>query len=279
MKLAPIQIALAALIAVSGTTFAQTAAAPAAAAAPAEPVSPLSFNVDLTSNYKFRGQDQDTSRTSSFKPALQGGVDYAFANGFYLGNWNSMVNFLNPDPQNTTNKRANLEMDFYGGYKWSVGDWGFDLGLLQYYYPNSTKANVTEGYIGASWGPVSAKYSNTLSRGYFGNGIGATGNASDGRGTQYLNIGYSKELIPSWTFKAAVGQTLFRNAVRSVAANAQNYTDYSLGVSYDFGNSVSLAGYLQGGTNKNVPAYQYNVGTSVRSINRDTLIVTLMKTF
>ena len=113
MKLIPIQIALAAAMALSGAASAQTAAAPA---------SPWSFNVALTTNYKFRGQDQDTSRTRSFKPALQGGIDYAFSNGFYLGNWNSTVSFV--DPVNAT-RRANLEMDFYGGYKWSVGDWGF----------------------------------------------------------------------------------------------------------------------------------------------------------
>ena len=276
MKFIPAKIAAASVLALSGAVFAQTAAAPAA---PAPAASPLSFNIALTSNYKFRGQDQDTSRTRAFKPALQGGVDYAFANGFYLGNWNSTVSLVDPNPLNTTVKRLGLEMDFYGGYKWSVGDWGFDLGLLQYYYPSGNKNNVTEAYIGASYGAFSAKYSNTLSRGYFGNGIGATGNSSDGRGTQYLNVAFAKEFMPSWTFKAAIGQTYFTNAVRSVAANAQNYTDYSLGVSYDFGNNLSLAGAVQGGTNKNAPAYQYTVGGTTKSFNRDTLIVTLAKTF
>ena len=33
----------------------------------------LTGNVSLTSNYKFRGQDQDTSKTRAVKPALQGG--------------------------------------------------------------------------------------------------------------------------------------------------------------------------------------------------------------
>ena len=108
MKLIPIQMALVSALAVSGTAFAQTAAP----AAPAAPASPWSFNVDVTTNYKFRGQDQDTSRKSSIQPALQGGVDYAFANGFYLGNWNSTVGFADPDVANTTGKRARL--DFLG---------------------------------------------------------------------------------------------------------------------------------------------------------------------
>jgi uncharacterized protein (TIGR02001 family) len=274
MKLIPIQIALAAAVAVSGAAFAQTAAP----AAPAAPASPWSFNIALTSNYKFRGQDQDTTRTRSFKPALQGGIDYAFDSGFYLGNWNSTVGFVDPDPANTTNKRANLEMDFYGGYKWSVGDWGFDIGLLQYYYPNATKANVTEAYIGTSYGPFSAKYSNTLSKGYFGLGIGTVAApASDGRGTQYLNFAFAKEFAPSWTFKASVGQTTFKNAVK--AAGNPNFTDYSVGVSYDLGNNLSLAGYVQGASQKNAANYQYTVGGVSKSLNRDTFIVTLAKTF
>lgn len=264
MKLIPIQIALAAAMALSGVASAQTAAAPA---------SPWSFNIALTTNYKFRGQDQDTTKARAFQPALQGGVDYAFANGFYLGNWNSTIGFLDPDPANTTAKRARLEMDFYGGYKWSVGDWGFDIGVLQYYYPNATKANTTEAYIGTSYGPFSAKYSNTLSKGYFGAGIGATGNANDGRGTQYLNIGFAKEVMPSWTLKAAIGQTYFRNVVRAVTPN---YTDYNLGLSYDFGGGLSLGGYLQGGSNAS--SYNYTVNGTTRSLNKDTLLFTLTKT-
>ena len=59
----------------------------------AEPASPLTFNLSLTSNYKFRGQDQDQSKSRAFKPAINGGVDYAFANGFYVGNWNSTIDW------------------------------------------------------------------------------------------------------------------------------------------------------------------------------------------
>ena len=50
----------------------------------------LTANVSLTTNYKFRGQDQDTGRNKAVKPALQGGFDYTFGDsGWYIGNWNS----------------------------------------------------------------------------------------------------------------------------------------------------------------------------------------------
>ena len=265
MKLIPIQIALASALTLSGAAFAQTAA-PAAAAAPA---SPWSYNIGLTSNYKFRGQDQDTSRSSQFKPALQGGVDYAFASGFYLGNWNSMTNFAAPN-----GNRAKLEVDLYGGYKWSVGDWGFDLGALQYYYPSATQANTTEVYAGTSYGPFSAKYSSTVSKGYFGTGYAA----NNGRGTGYLNIAFAKEVATNLTFKAAIGQTAFTSSQTNSAGGAANFTDYSIGASYDLGNGLSLAGYVQGASNGNNSNYQYTANGSTRSVNRSTLLFTLSKT-
>ncbi|WP_235514496.1 MULTISPECIES: TorF family putative porin, partial [unclassified Acidovorax] len=55
----------------------------------------LTGNVSLTTNYKFRGQDQDASKVKAVKPAIQGGFDYAFGeSGFYVGNWNSSVDWL-----------------------------------------------------------------------------------------------------------------------------------------------------------------------------------------
>ncbi|MBO9651704.1 MAG: hypothetical protein J7605_24625, partial [Variovorax sp.] len=50
----------------------------------AAPAANLTGNVSVTTNYKFRGQDQDVlgrndfAKTSWFKPAIQGGLDYAF---------------------------------------------------------------------------------------------------------------------------------------------------------------------------------------------------------
>ena len=120
----------------------------------------LTGNVSLTSNYKFRGQDQDTSKTRAVKPALQGGFDYAFGeSGWYVGNWNSTVNWLDGN---------SLEADLYGGYKFKAGDTDLDVGVLTYLYPGNTTGNTTELYGAATWGPVTAKYSHTVSKDYFG---------------------------------------------------------------------------------------------------------------
>jgi len=77
----------------------------------------LTGNVSLTTNYKFRGQDQDASKAKAVKPALQGGFDYAFGDsGWYVGNWNSSVDWL---------ANNSLEADLYGGYKFKAA--GADL--------------------------------------------------------------------------------------------------------------------------------------------------------
>ncbi|MDA7419097.1 TorF family putative porin, partial [Xenophilus arseniciresistens] len=105
-----------AAFAVLGAAFTTTAAL-AQSAAPAAPASPITANVALTSNYKFRGQDQDQLghngyyKSKGFKPAIQGGFDFAHESGFYVGNWNSSVNWLNGN---------SIESDIYGGFKFKA---------------------------------------------------------------------------------------------------------------------------------------------------------------
>lgn len=266
MNLKATHIAVAVSLLSAGSVFAQTAAPAAEPAA-----SPLSFNLSLTSNYKFRGQDQDQSRTRSFKPALQGGVDYAFDSGFYIGNWNSTVDwtkYLPSDPGNS------IEVDVYGGYKFKAGPLDLDVGALTYVYPGAGGANTTEVYLGAAYGPVSAKYSRTVSKGYFG--IGKEFLVGEGRGTGYLNLAFAQEVMPKVTFKASVGSTDFKGAVN--AAGLPDYMDYSIGASYDLGSGLALAGAVVGANKKSSFVYPGSVDTSGKSINKNTLVVTLTKT-
>jgi len=256
MKFAPAQVTLAVLVALSGSAFAQTAA-------PAAPVDPISYNISAVSNYKYRGQDQDTSKTNGFKPALQGGVDYANPNGFYVGNWNSTVNFK--DPKSNT---ANLEVDLYGGYKFPLGDFGMDVGALAYIYPGATAANTTEIYAAASYGPVTAKYSNTVSKGYFGTGY----LNSNGRNTGYFNLAFAQEIMPKVTLKASVGSTMFTSAAKTVDGMV-NYTDYSVGASYDLGDGMSFTGSYVGANKLN----SYKFPSSTASINKGTFIAMITK--
>jgi uncharacterized protein (TIGR02001 family) len=220
------------------------------AAVPMVASAQLTANVSLTTNYKFRGQDQDiitsagTLKTKAVKPALQGGFDYTHASGFYVGNWNSSVNWLTGN---------SLEVDVYGGYRGEIAkDLGFDVGVLAYLYPGNTNGNTTEIYGGLTYGPFSAKYSHTVSSDYFFYGSKAG----------YLNVAYAQEITKGLTLKASIGSTMFKNA-----ANV-DFADYSVGAAYDLGNGFSVSGALVGATKKNFYG----------SPNKNRFIATLTKT-
>jgi uncharacterized protein (TIGR02001 family) len=136
-----------------------------------KPKSPHTFtgNISLVSDYRFRGISQ-TMR----KPAIQGGFDYAHASGIYVGTWASNVDGTTHFYNNTS-----MEWDFYGGYKGklfpcSAPDFGYNLGLIYYYYPggkahnsHNTRYNTAEFYLELSYKWLSIKYFQTITN-YFG---------------------------------------------------------------------------------------------------------------
>jgi uncharacterized protein (TIGR02001 family) len=256
LKFAPALVAASAVSLLSSIAFAQSTP------------SPLTFNLSLTSNYKFRGQDQDQTKTRSFKPALQGGVDYAFDSGFYLGNWNSTIDWTQYLP---SGDKSRAEVDLYGGYKFKAGPVDLDVGALTYLYPSASGANTTEIYLGGALGPVSAKYSRTVSKGYFG--LGKEYLVGEGRGTNYFNLALSQEIAPSVTFKASLGFTDLKSGANN--AGLPDYTDYSVGAAYDFGSGLALSGAVVGGTKKSSYVYTIDPGAS---LNKAAFIVTLTKT-
>jgi len=208
------------------------AAAQAPAAAPASPHT-VTGNVGLFSEYRFRGIDQTFG-----KPALQGGFDYAHSSGFYAGNWNSSIN------EGAGFPGGSLEMDFYGGFKKSFGDFGIDIGAIYYFYPGTDAGPTTqytpvnasgttasgtidnkEIYIGASWKFLSLKYYHSLDD-YFG--------MPGSKNTNYIDLGATWDLGNGWGINGHVGQLKFKGVVNG------DYTDWKLGVTKD------IAGYVFG---------------------------------
>jgi uncharacterized protein (TIGR02001 family) len=218
--------------------FAATLAAAASLFAAAAQADGLSANVAVATKYKYRGLDQ-SDPTKDAVPAIQGGFDYSLG-GFYLGNWNSSVSFANP----ISGQSIGTEMDFYGGYKGKVAVLDYDVGLLQYYYPDSGGSlfNTTELYGQLGWQFLTAKYSLTVSDKYFG--------IPDADGTGYLDLSANYEVVKNVTVNAHLGQTLFSGGAKN--AGAVNYTDYKLGATYDFGGGLTLAGAWVGANKKNV---------------------------
>lgn len=228
--------------------------------------SPLTGNITLTTDYKFRGFTQ-----SNYKPALQGGFDYALPAGFYLGNWNSSI-------EQSLYGGASLESDLYGGYKGKLGAIEYDIGAIHYMYPGSAgpKIDNTELYFGVSAGPLSAKLYYAITD-YFAYGkIARLANpaAPETDGTIYLDLAANHDLGGGLMLNAHVGMLRLKHA--SAYSVASTVTDYKIGVSKDFSGWVLGLAYL--GTDEKSFALTGSM-TGARSAGDGKALLSLTKTF
>ncbi len=188
----------------------------------------------LSSEYRTRGISQ-----SDKKPALSGGFDVSHSSGFYFGNWNSNID-------SRYYNGANIEMDFYGGFKYPVGDITLDLGAFYYYYPGSGRNScVSDGcgidekeiYVAASYGPVTAKV-------YFpiGDFFSAQKNfgGKNASGSIYVDLSGSYDLGSGFGLIGHLGYQNLSGAAKLSQINssklANDYADWKLGVTYTFAN-------------------------------------------
>jgi len=202
----------------------------------------FSFNISAVSLYKDRGIDQDSRQTTdreTIRPAIQGGVDYSFGNGFYVGNWNSTGTFGN----------ANLKMNLYGGFSGLLTEnVEFDVGLIRYFYPsNKAFGNSGEVYVGFTMDEFSVKYFR-----------GITSNVN--KENNYLVLGYNRNI----TDKFNVGATLGFNDPQY----GKSYQNYSLHANYSLSNNVIVGAKVAGTNERSIvgdtgkPSLIFSVGKS-----------------
>ena len=264
----------------SVTVFAQSTTA--------ESESTLTYNVGLVSDYRYRGISQ-TGR----KAALQFGEDYADKSGFYVGNWNSTIEWIKDtaDTSTVSNQSAKgpLEMDFYGGYKSSITELiGYDVGLLEYYYPSSNLSGVTNKYNGVSagflnassteiYGAVSAgaftlKFSDSITNlfGYIGT-----------KNSRYVDISYSLDLSDGWSSIIHYGnQSMKASNAAQVTSGVTDYNDFSASIAKDFGGvvvsgTVIATDWSKRGSHINDTLF----GSGTTNIAGDTVVLGIKKNF
>lgn len=230
-------------------------------------------NAGLFSDYRFRGVTQ-----TGYKPAFQGGIDFTHKAGFYVGNWNSNV-------EQSLYNGASLEMDFYGGYKTSVGLVSLDIGGLYYYYPNTgalgtTKIDNAEVYVGVGWGQLSAKLYYGLTS-FFGLGDPPTAGNFDSKGSYYLDLTGNYPLADKVTINAHFGiqkvkngKVAFRQGV--VFADEDMIYDYKAGVTYDL-SGWALSAAVIGTSEKGF--FRTAQSGFTKSAGKTSLMVGVAKTF
>jgi uncharacterized protein (TIGR02001 family) len=241
MRKSLLSLAVLSTFAVPALSFADEAAPVVAPAVEAVPVNTIAYNVGLYSQYIFRGLTQTAN-----KLAIQGGVDYTHASGFYLGTWASNVSWLE-DYTGPGYQNSSLELDLYGGYRGAIKDVAYDVGLLQYVYPGTPKAGqvraeTTEVYGSLAYKWVTAKLSVAVSDKVFANV-----NAS---GTYYADITANYPVTDTITATAHVGRQEYSGS----GNDNYSYTDWKIGASKAFANGVTVGAYYTD-TNAKVAGY------------------------
>lgn len=186
-------------------------AAEVPAAAGEEPASSLTWNLSVTSDYVFRGITQ-----TDFKPAVQGGLDYAFGDsGFYAGVWASNVDFADPDG-------PDIELDTYVGYSTDLGDdWNVDFSVVHYAYSGERNAYGNLDY-NEFFARTTYREMLTFTLAY------ANDYANLDYSSLYFSVAGSYDLGNDFSLNAGVGHSKFSGGNGS-------YSDWNIGVSRQFG--------------------------------------------
>jgi uncharacterized protein (TIGR02001 family) len=214
----------------------------------------LTYNVAVTSDYRFRGISQ-----TRLQPALQGGADYTHnPSGFYVGTWLSSIKWVTDGGGS-----GNVEVDIYGGKRGDLMEGvTYDVGVLSYIYPSNNlkpSANTTEVYGQVGYGPAYVKYSHGVTN-IFG--------FANSKNSGYLDLGANIDVAEGTQLNLHVGHQTVKNS------GAFSYTDWKVGVTKDFGIvSGSLAAI---GTNTS--AY-VGPGTSGKNLGKTGVVVAVSKTF
>lgn len=248
---------------------------------------PVSGNLSFVGDYRFRGVSQTYTQ-----PAVQAGVEYASTIGAYGGAWGSNVSgnqFLNG---------ASLEMDLYGGYRWTYGKLGLDLGAQYYWYPSARynidpgdHYNTVEVYLGARYQQFSAKYSHALTDlfgmktstigGYCGIASDGTAETADclgtgsSKGSGYIDLGAAFDVVAGVNLALHYGYQSVQNY------SQLSYADYKLGLTRQFG--AFTLGAAAVGTNAESRFYRYTPTTPGSQETEDvagtTIVLSASKAF
>jgi len=176
----------------------------------------------VVSDYRFRGISQTDRRF-----AVQGTLSLSHSSGFYATVWGSSID-------DYVAAGSDQEIDLIAGWKRTWGNTTVDVGVLYYYYPNSSQfipgynSDFVEPYASISHvvGPVTLKATANYAPSQSALSIGA-GNEDN----FYLAGDVSASLGHGFTVSGHVGHSFGP----SYLTIGDEYTDWNVGVSYTTG--------------------------------------------
>ncbi len=171
----------------------------------------VSMNVGVTSNYIWRGLTQTGGDT-----AFSGGVDWEHGSGLYAGAWVSEA-------------WDDYELDLYGGYGGSFGDFEYGVGLTYYSYTSECDCNFAEIGFSGGWKMLS-----------FGIDYTVTSDISDTSGgdefpldgDMHYYVGASFDLPQDMSIGGTIGQYTFED---DGVASDMDYTYFQVDLTKSVG--------------------------------------------
>ena len=174
----------------------------------------VSANIQLTSDYVFRGVS-----LAGNDPAIQGGFDWNNEQ-FYAGTWGSSLS-------------NGVEIDLYAGWTPSTGPVSWDLGIIGYFYPGADDAGAEFDYYelkaGASTA-LSEQFTAGAALYYSPENYGGTGTAT------YWEINGDYGVSDALHFTAAYGNQSIEDADGPLpgVTSSDNYNTWNLGATYAY---------------------------------------------
>jgi uncharacterized protein (TIGR02001 family) len=206
-------------LAVSGSSaFAQESVAPEETGLFA--TKNFSATVALTNQYMFRGI------SNSDGPAIQGSFDWTY-NGWFLGAWASNTEFSD----------GNLEIDYYGGYRWSWSGLDMVVQGIGYTFPGEDKccsegldpAGVDADYAEVNIG-VSHTFPGQLAPSVSVNYFYSPDTFGEDGDNHTVTGGFGLTLPQEFGLYANIGYTDFEGDKVTGAIGGYDYVFFSVGV-------------------------------------------------
>ncbi len=201
------------------TALLGSTAAPLSIASASESAWSTSANISLATEQAFRGRSQTNE-----KAALYGSLDVGHSSGFYAGVWGSNRAYA-----------GGLELDLYAGFAKS----GFNIGYVQYIYPNDEEFTSNNNGVGADFGELYIKYSFkgfTIGAAFSPDWFAETGDA------QNYSIDWNRNILPKTNLALHLGINRFDDEARALP----NHEDYSISITQKLTNNFSAFGSIVG---------------------------------
>ncbi len=233
------------------TMVAITALTPLTATAEDEAPPPYTFtgHLDWVTKYVLRGAtttygngpalgNKGADAPESDTPALQWGVDYVDASGWYVGYWASKINYSYKQLGDSYSDRTitdfqddkSIENDLYGGYSGKLGELTYTAGVTGYVYYNGKNSNALETKLGIAYGAFGLYAQTLLDDVVWGN-----------KGDTYITATFSQPLPYDITLSLNLGYYIYNKEGKYLGTH-----DGELGVDCGAGQAFVVNGCYDG---------------------------------